>query len=123
MILGLDPKDSWWLVFITLIFVLTFLILEAAFYVFRPEWLIIDDGINTPDIDMWRAFNVSILVSLLFIWVVFITLLHHYHHYGKTSMVDWVTGGKGNRKKPAKSVTQSSSIPTHLRIPMHTYQF
>lgn len=123
MLFSLDHKNSWWLLFITVIFILTFLIFEAAFYIFRPEWVIIDDGINTPDVDMWQTFNISIIVSILFVWTVFITLLLHYHHYGKDSMVDWVTGGNANKKKLQKPASQASTIPSHLRIPMHTHQF
>jgi hypothetical protein len=46
------------------ILVFTFLIAVAAIYIIRPQVLLLD-GDPTNDIDMWRTFNVSLLLALL----------------------------------------------------------
>jgi uncharacterized membrane protein len=46
------------------ILVFTFLIAVAAIYLLRPEALFFN-GDPTNDIDMWRAFNLSLLLAIL----------------------------------------------------------
>lgn len=61
-----------WILFLSLMFVLMFLIIVAFLYIWRPDWLIIDDGINNPDVDMWGAFLIGLASAMVFVGIFFI---------------------------------------------------
>lgn len=95
-----------WLLFLSIIFVLAFLITIAAFYITRPSWIIIDDGLNTPEVDMWRTFDIALLVALLFVLTIFFFAWKHYELYGYGSLVNLVR--LGCPPKPAKKCPSNS---------------
>ena len=82
-----------WLLFLTVIFVLTFLIVIAAFYVFRPDSIIIDDKINTPDVDMWRTFNIALMISTLFMLVLALAFYKYYQFHGYAALLNVIRLG------------------------------
>ena len=67
-----------WLLFICCVFVLLFLMIVAALYVIRPDWLIMDNGVDNPDVDMWQAFVIGLLGAVL--GVCFFFLAYYYLH-------------------------------------------
>lgn len=59
------------LLYYTVIFVVTFLVMVAVLYIWRPKWVLINDGTSwDEEVHMWLAFIVGLLAGMLMIFFV-----------------------------------------------------
>ena len=68
-----------WVLYLAILFVLTFLILVAFLYVFRPSWILMDQDTDTPcEVDMWRAFVIGLGGAVLMVCFFALSWQAHY---------------------------------------------
>jgi len=60
-----------WILFLSIMFVLMFLLVVAFLYFLRPEQLIINNGVDNPDIDMWKVFVIGLLSAVILVTIIF----------------------------------------------------
>jgi hypothetical protein len=73
-----------WLVILSSIFVMCWLITVAIIYLWRPDWAVLTGYIGTTlegEIDMWKTFMIAILVGLAVVTLFSLSVMIYVHNF------------------------------------------